>query len=79
MNPESLVVPRDGFRHAFHRRLEGVAFEGLKDPFVVEGSHHSQDAYFCPNRRGVAIAATSWDKHLFLGTRDFQFAQQFLL
>ena len=22
MNPESLVIPRDGFRHSFHRRLE---------------------------------------------------------
>jgi hypothetical protein len=37
MNPESLVIPRDGFRHSFHRRLEVLMTRVDVEPLLQDG------------------------------------------
>ena len=36
MNPESLVIPRDGFRHSFHRRLEVLLMRVDVEPLLQD-------------------------------------------
>ena len=60
MNPESLVVPRDGFRHTFHRRLEVLMTRVDVEP-LLQGIVRRQLPELFDDRRLMCMVRT--DQH----------------